>query len=302
MRILLAYDGSAGADAALDDLPNAGLPAKADALVLSAADVLLLPGGTSDPAPYGPAAEAAAAAHARAMELVSAAQQTADGAAERLRTGHPGWNVQAEASADSPAWAIIKRAEAWPADLTIVGCRGQSALARAVLGSVSLMVVSELRRSTRVARARQRSTGPLRVLVGADGSADAAAAVRAAAARSWPAKTEFCVSTIVDGVLSGSVPYPVLPSDSNVQTWAQHTADEAARLLRDGGHAVTTSVEWGDPRRTLPELAKRWEADCIFVGARGLRRVERFVLGSVSTAVAMRARCSVEITHAAAGP
>jgi len=42
-------------------------------------------------------------------------------------------------------------------------------------------------------------------------------------------------------------------------------------------------------------------ADCIVVGAAGVRGIERFLLGSVSTAVAMGAHCSVEIVHASAG-
>ena len=43
MKLLIAYDGSIGAEAALDDLPNAGLPAAAEALVISVAEVWLPP-------------------------------------------------------------------------------------------------------------------------------------------------------------------------------------------------------------------------------------------------------------------
>ena len=39
MKILIAYDGSPCADAALDDLRRAGLPCEAEAVVLSVADV-----------------------------------------------------------------------------------------------------------------------------------------------------------------------------------------------------------------------------------------------------------------------
>ena len=51
MKLLIAYDGSSCADAALDDLSRAGLPHAAEVLVLSVADVLLPPdGGTSEAA------------------------------------------------------------------------------------------------------------------------------------------------------------------------------------------------------------------------------------------------------------
>jgi nucleotide-binding universal stress UspA family protein len=52
-----------------------------------------------------------------------------------------------------------------------------------------------------------------------------------------------------------------------------------------------------EPKRLLLGEAESWGADCIFVGARGMGRVERFMLGSVSSAVAARAQCSVEIVR-----
>jgi nucleotide-binding universal stress UspA family protein len=57
-------------------------------------------------------------------------------------------------------------------------------------------------------------------------------------------------------------------------------------------------VKDGEPKSLLIAEAESWGADCIFVGARGLGRVERFMLGSVSTAVAARAHCSVEVVRA----
>ena len=43
--------------------------------------------------------------------------------------------------------------------------------------------------------------------------------------------------------------------------------------------------------------AESWGADRIFVGARGMGGIDRFLLGSVSSAVAARAHCSVEVTR-----
>lgn len=43
MRLLVAYDGSECADAALDDLTHAGLPLNGEALVVSVAEVWLPP-------------------------------------------------------------------------------------------------------------------------------------------------------------------------------------------------------------------------------------------------------------------
>ena len=43
MKLLIAYDGSECADAALDDLTHAGLPERGEALVVSVAEVWLPP-------------------------------------------------------------------------------------------------------------------------------------------------------------------------------------------------------------------------------------------------------------------
>jgi nucleotide-binding universal stress UspA family protein len=53
----------------------------------------------------------------------------------------------------------------------------------------------------------------------------------------------------------------------------------------------------GDPKRVLVDEAETWSADCIFVGAKGMSRVQRVLLGSVSGAVAARANCSVEVVR-----
>ena len=53
MKILIAYDGSDCAKAALEDLHRAGLPPDAEVLILSVADVFLPP--SSSPTPTLPA-------------------------------------------------------------------------------------------------------------------------------------------------------------------------------------------------------------------------------------------------------
>ena len=45
MNILIAYDGSNAATAALEDLTRAGLPQQADTIVLTVADIWLPPSG-----------------------------------------------------------------------------------------------------------------------------------------------------------------------------------------------------------------------------------------------------------------
>src|SRR5690606_28707591 len=68
--------------------------------------------------------------------------------------------------------------------------------------------------------------------------------------------------------------------------------------LRAAGLLVREPVlREGEPRQVLLDEAANWPADSIFVGAKGLSRIERVLLGSVSSAVAARAACSVEVVR-----
>jgi nucleotide-binding universal stress UspA family protein len=74
--------------------------------------------------------------------------------------------------------------------------------------------------------------------------------------------------------------------------------DWAAEELRVIGLNVVAEIIRGDPQRTLVDEARRWQADCIFVGSRGLGgALERLRLGSVSTALVTNAHCSVEVVR-----
>ena len=131
VKLLIAYDGSSCADAALDDLSRAGLPHAAEVLVLSVADVLLPPaaGGPEEPDPEWLVA-AINKARARSLKAVEEARATALRASERIQTEHPAWQVRAEACGDSPAWAVIDKAREWKADLILVGAHGHSSTGR----------------------------------------------------------------------------------------------------------------------------------------------------------------------------
>ncbi len=75
--------------------------------------------------------------------------------------------------------------------------------------------------------------------------------------------------------------------------------DAAFEKLRQAGLRPSVFVKEEEPKALLLNEAEGWNADCIFVGARGVGRVERLLTGSVSSAVAVRAHCSVEIVRVA---
>lgn len=312
MRIVIAYDGSTCAQEAVADLAGAGLPDAGHALVLHVGEASA---GADAPVDAGVAEEGAA----------------------MLRAILPDWTVVAATSTGSVAWEIIKRGEGdrvqsdvvsqvWgdaPADLIVVGSRGYGGLLGPlkswVLGSVSHRVLMASRCSVRVARGEHFRATTLadsslpytgaRIVVGVDGSDDSIAAVQAVAMRDWPVSTQVLVvhywnghreTMHAPGVWGGDD--PEIRSASSAEAQAMAVTSRAAVMLRTALPAlsVTTLVKAGDPKYAILDDAREWGdrgADSIFVGARGIGKIERFILGSVSTAIAMHAHCSVEVVH-----
>jgi nucleotide-binding universal stress UspA family protein len=305
MKVLIAYDGSEGAEAALDDLNRAGLPYDTEALVVTVADVFVPPDDIDEGSEQFSQLAVVKRAHEHAREALKQAKKLAARATERLAVQFPDWRISAETYADSPAWAIIRRAEEWDADLTVVGSQGRSAFSRFVLGSVSQKVLYEARTSVRIGRGRvEVDDSPIRIVVGIDTSRDALAAVDQIASRQWPAFTEVKLVAALDTVMSVS---PGVDSDEVVKwidahddkdlAWARSEFNKIAEPLRAKGLITTVSLTSGGPKRALLNEAENWHADAIFVGARGTRGWDRLLLGSVSSAVAARAHCSVEVVR-----
>jgi nucleotide-binding universal stress UspA family protein len=311
MKLLIAYDGSECAEAALDDLQLAGLPRDAEARVVSVTELWLPP-----PLPSAvEVVEGALAAHTPAelqreymkdSSPVLEARGLAESARARLRKNFPGWEVRAESYYGSPARELLRVADEWEPHLVVVGSHGRSALGRFVLGSVSQKVLNEARSSVRVARGRiELEPRSCRILVGVDGSPGSEAAVRGVAARVWPKGSAARVLIVDDALDFGFVERLVPPLGEVVErenkeeaAWVQETVDHAVMRLSAAGLSTSSVVTTGDPRRVLVEEAERWRADCIFVGSHRFgNRVERFLLGSVAAAVAARAHCSVEVTR-----
>src|SRR5581483_10505857 len=73
--------------------------------------------------------------------------------------------------------------------------------------------------------------------------------------------------------------------------------DKATEKLHEAGVLTQPILELGDPKDVLLTQAREWNADTIFVGSRGIGRVEGLVLGSVSAATVAHAPCTVEVVR-----
>ena len=317
MRILVAYDGSDHARVALHDLRRAGLPCEGEALIVSVGDVLVSPSASMyEIAGTAFTSRRVTSAIIQAQTQASRALEEARGFAlnaSQLFQGHfPGWGVRAEAMTGTPSSELIQKADVWRADLILVGSHGRSALGRFFLGSVSKKVATESRRSVRVARraVEKAADEPVRIIIGVDGSAGAEHAVRQVGRRVWAKGTVVRLIAVDDGVSPTRIAN-ILPTaaamihgcNEEVVVKARGMLEWAGEELCAIGLNVHSEIIKGDPQHVLIDEGRKWQADCIFVGSRGLSSaLERLRLGSVSTALVTRAHNSVEVVRIAETP
>jgi len=292
---MIAYDGSASAEATLDDLQRAGLPTDAEAMVISVAELWFsappLSGREMSISALSADSPSPSQQPGRSdgeSEAVAIAEQGAD----RVRRVFPKWEVTAEACIGSPATQILERAEQWNPDLIVVGSHGRSALGRLVLGSVSQKIVTGARCSVRIGRGKVEVEDPkARILIATDGFEDSDAAVKAVAARLWPQGSQARLLTAIGPFFTGVQ----VEEEKKMAEEIQHTA---AVELQESGLEVSFLIKEADPRRLIIDEAEKWGADSIFVGSSGIGGFERLLVGSVSAAVAARSHCSVEVVRA----
>lgn len=310
MKVLIGYDGLNPAVKMITDLKRAGLPQNLEALVVTVVDAFVPPGAicseVSFPQPPVAFVESARkTALARIGKEVEQARKTAKRAADQIHAAFPHWEIRADAFADSPAWGIVKKAGEWDADLVVVGSRKQTKTLKFSLGSVAQKVVNEAPCSVRIVHyAAEEVNSPVRIIIGADGSADSELAVNAVAKREWKKGSAAHLVTVVDvrmstapAVAGSGADKWIKERDQKEEDWIHRMSEDFQKKLKPSGLTVTSLVKEGDPKRILIEEAERWGADCVFVGARGLNMFERFFIGSVSSAVAARAHCSVEVVR-----
>lgn len=291
MKLLIGFDGSPQAGHALHDLQNAGLPESGEAVLLALADLFLPP--YPPDAPFNSMQQNALLARQEAEMRRDALLEEARNAALLLKESLPGWTVRAEAEVDAPAWGLVKRADEWHPDLLCIGAPHSSRMERLFFGSICEKVLSHARCPVRIGRTEGHGR-PLQLLLAMDGSADSCAAGEAILARRWPAGTAVHIVAVRDsrftrfaGAMLSSI-YDEPESGAIGKLTERFTA---------AGLAASFTIRDGKPAHELIAAATELGAHCIFTGASGAGAMERLILGSVSSALAARAACSVEVVR-----
>lgn len=200
-----------------------------------------------------------------------------------------------EAVIGSPARELTSIAERRGAELLVVGRHRHGAIDRVLGGETTLQV---MRRSGVPVLAVDSDLETAHTVVAAvDFSPSSIRAAKTALSLMGTSGTLYMVFV--------EPPPDILPTGFALPEEAQTTSDIAAsfRRVADGlgkhpGILAEPVVLSGRPVSALVQFAERVGADVIATGSHGHGKVERFLLGSVSTGVVRNSNCGVLVTPA----
>jgi nucleotide-binding universal stress UspA family protein len=292
MRVLIAFDGSAGATEAVALAHAVAWPPQSTLRIVSVVE----PGAWISPLPRVPMT----AAPVLEPELVAYHEAERAEIADRLA---PARHVETAILRGRAANAIIENAREFAADVVIVGSRGHGPIASLVLGSVSSEVVDRAHCPVLVAR----STTLSQVVLATDDSPSARAAEDVIV--HWPMfdGQRIAVVSVADAVrpwTSGIAPMflrqarEVYAQDLEGATRvAERVAQDATARLEEAGRPADALVRRGDPAAEIIGFAAQQEADLIVLGSRGRSALAELVLGSVARNVLAGSGASVLIVR-----
>jgi nucleotide-binding universal stress UspA family protein len=143
----------------------------------------------------------------------------------------------------------------------------------------------------------------MKILLAVDDSTFSEATTQAVITQARPKESEVRVLHVIEpllaayGGIEGGYVVDWQAVTQQQRTEAESLVARTAKTLRDAGFQVTTAIETGDAKSVIIDSAKKWPADLIAMGPHGCKGLERFLLGSVSEAVARHAPCSVQIVR-----
>lgn len=150
----------------------------------------------------------------------------------------------------------------------------------------------------------------MNVLIAIDESPYSKAALNAVLERPWVASAKFKVITVVEpfhpeyaGWQTNYVPL-AMEAQKAISNNSNSLIDDAKSALSNnfGADNVEGEVLEGYIKERILEVSREWPADLIVVGSHGRRGFTKFLLGSVSEAIASHANCSVEIVRLKENP
>jgi nucleotide-binding universal stress UspA family protein len=288
MKVLVAIDNSLSSNAILDVILTATWPAATTFCVLNVTDLQRFE---------------------RLPALIEDAEREGYRITETFarQINAAGYEAFPMTSSGHPRSEISCYAKEWGADLILVGSHGHGAVGRFLLGSVAQAVLRTAPCSVEIVRPVSHLS-PFKVLFATDGSDCSTTAARMIAEEPWPKESVFKILSAEElmtasNEMDASSLAAVYPASlleelvTQAHDWARLAVCRAKDILSRAGLKTTEgdSSPVGDPRAVILDVAKAWGAQLIVVGSHGRRGIDRFLMGSVSEAVAIHASCSVRV-------
>lgn len=295
MRVMLAFDGSVGAESARDLVAHLRWPTGTAITLVAAIE--------RGPELFG-APEFGVVPHDHEeADAILTADMLAGLRAAAAPLEAPDRIIEARVVRGRPASALLAEAAAMQPDLIVIGSRGHGPLATVLVGSVSTEVVDHSPCPVLVAR----RSSVHQLIVGVDGSPSAQRAV--AALSTWPifAGLPTRVVAVAEPPASwalslGAALYPAASDQRGAWVDAERRqlldlAERACADLARAGLNASSELRVGDPAGELLQAATEDDADLIVVGSRGLSALSRLAVGSVARKVLLHTSTSVLVVR-----
>lgn len=161
--------------------------------------------------------------------------------------------------------------------LLVLGKRGlSSADAHGHMGLHVERVIRTLHKP--ILLTQQSYTEPKSIMLAFDGSATALKGLEMLAA----------------SPLGKGLPVHLVMAGANTAATAAQM-DSAASILRNAGFATTVAIVGGEPETVLHQYQQQQNIDLLVMGAYGHSRIRQFIVGSTTTAMISKAKCSLLI-------
>ena len=242
--------------------------------------------------------------HRTLLERQKLTQQLAQGAAGRLSDA--GFQTDERMREGNPGEEIVRSTDEGGFELTVVGAGSHNWLSHVLLGSTSTHLLHRSPTSVLIVHQFRRNPSErVQILFGTDGSEGSSVALQTLMDFADAARCQVRVTAVVAPLPVSAVPPPHEASylkalagyekqrDQALHEEAKGHVRAAVARLESNGFDASSSILSGHPSEQLLKTAEAGDFDLVALGSRGLGRMKRAFLGSVSDHIARLSRSAL---------